>query len=322
MKVLVTGASGFVGRALCTRIVREGRTVRGTVLASEAPASLVAGVAPAVVEPLGAATPWGHALADIDTIIHLAARVHVMRESSSNPLKAFRAVNTEGTECLARHAATAGIRRFVFMSTIGVHGSNSGNLPYAESDKPCPHNTYSVSKLEAENKLREIAAETGMEVVVIRAPLVYGPENPGNFLNLLKVVQRCLPLPLASISNKRSLLYVENLVDALLTCATHPAAAGKTFLVSDGEDISTPELIRKTAAALGVPARLFPFPMPLVRVVGTLSGKSAAVNRLIGSLMVDSSKIRQELGWTPPFMMEEGLQATAEWYLKTQRNAS
>lgn len=319
--ILVTGATGFIGRLLCNRLLAEEWCVRGTLLASESSSSLVAPVEPVVIEPLGAETPWRHALAEVDTIIHLAARVHVMRERAANPLNEFRAVNTDGTERLAREAAAAGIRRFVFMSTIGVNGDNSGNIPYTENDKPCPHNAYSVSKFEAENKLRQIAAETGMEVVVVRAPLVYGPGNPGNFLSLLKAVQRRVPLPLASISNKRNLIYIGNLVDALAACVVHPAAAGQTFLVSDGQDVSTPELIRETALVLGVPTRLFPMPLSLMTLAGKLTGKSAAVNRLTGSLTVDSSKIRRELGWQPPFTMQAGLQATAEWYLKTHGGA-
>ncbi|ABB31570.1 NAD-dependent epimerase/dehydratase [Geobacter metallireducens RCH3] len=326
--ILVTGATGFVGSFLCSRLLAEGMSVRGTFLVTENPDSLVKGTEQALIEPIGPATFWGHALAGAGTVIHLAARVHVMRERAADPLKEFRFVNTEGTAHLAREAAKAGVKRFVFMGTIGVNGDNSGDAPYIESSPPYPHNPYSVSKYEAEQLLRQISSETGMEVVIIRAPLVYGPGNPGNFLSLLKAVNgdygfktlnfglKVLPLPLASINNKRSLIYVGNLVDALVTCATHPAAVGQTYLVSDGEDVSTPELIRRTAAALGVPARLFPFPVPLMKLAGKLIDKSAAVNRLTGSLTVDSSKIRRELGWQPPFTMEEGLQETAKWFEK------
>lgn len=314
--VLITGATGFVGRFLCSRMHAEGWHVRGTLLASENHSALVDDVESVVIEPFGANTPLQHALAGIDTVIHLAARVHIMRENANDPLKEFRLINTEGTECLARQAVAAGVRRFVFMSTIGVNGDNSGNQPYTEQDGSQPHNPYSVSKHEAENKLWQISSETRMEVVVIRAPLVYGPGNPGNFLSLLKIVSKSIPLPLVSINNSRSLIYVGNLVDALATCAAHPRAAGKTYLVSDGEDVSTPELIRRTALALGVPARLFPFPTSLMRFAAKLTGKSGAVNRLSGSLMVDSSKIQRELDWVPPFTMEEGLRLTAEWFKK------
>lgn len=311
---LVTGATGFVGRFLCEQLLAEGHTVRGTLLPPEKPSALVAGVEATLVQPLGPDTDWSAALEGVDTIIHLAARVHIMRETASDPLSEFRKVNLQGTEQLARQAAQANVKRFVFMSTIGVNGVNSGEKPYTEGDVPHPHNPYSASKHEAELALRQISIETGMEVVIIRAPLVYGPGSPGNFLSLLRIVSKSIPLPLASITNQRSLLYVGNLVDALAACATHPVAAGKTYLVSDGTDVSTPELIRQTAAALAVPARLLPFPVSLMRLAGKLTGKNGAVNRLTGSLTVDSSKIRRELGWVPPFTMEEGLKETAEWF--------
>lgn len=319
MIILVTGATGFVGRFLCEQLLAEGHTVRGTLLPPEKPSALTTGVKATVVQSLGPDTDWSVALEGVDTIIHLAARVHIMQETASDPLSEFRKVNLQGTEQLARQAAQANVNRFVFMSTIGVNGDNSGDKPYTEGDAPHPHNPYSASKHEAELTLQEITAETGLETVIVRAPLVYGPGNPGNFLSLLRYVSNSVPLPLSSISNKRSLLYVGNLVDALAACATHPVAAGKTYLVSDGEDVSTPDLIRRTASALGVPARLFPFPVSLIKAAGKLAGKSPAVDRLTGSLTVESLKIRQELGWTPPFTMECGLRETAKWYKMTQR---
>jgi nucleoside-diphosphate-sugar epimerase len=315
-RILVTGATGFVGSILCQRLLADSQQVRGTLLESESLLSLLEGVEPVVIDPLGPDTPWRHALSGIRTIIHLAARVHVMRETATDPLQEFRKVNLKGTERLARQAAQAGVKRFVFMSTIGVNGDNSGEKPYTENDIPHPHNPYSVSKYEAEFVLRQISIETGMEVVIIRAPLVYGPGNPGNFLSLLRIASKSMHLPLACISNKRSLIYVENLVDALATCATHPEAAGKTYLVCDGDDVSTPELVRQVAHALGVSPRLLPFPVSLMCLAGKLVGKSGAVNRLTGSLTVDSSKIRQELGWKPLFTMEEGLRETAVWFRK------
>lgn len=314
--VLITGASGFVGRLICSQMLAKGWQVRGTLLASESPSDLIAGVEAVEIEPLGANTPLKHTLIGTDTVIHLAARVHIMRENSGNPLKEFRAINTEGTDCLARQAVAAGVRRFIFMSTIGVNGDNSGDNPYTENDIPRPHNSYSVSKFEAEQLLLQISKNSGMEVVIVRAPLVYGPGNPGNFLSLLRIISKGIPLPLASITNKRSLVYVGNLVDALATCVVHPEVAGRTYLVSDGEDVSTPELTRRIAKALCVTARLFPVPVSFMKLVAKLSGKSAAVNRLTGSLTVDSSKIRRELGWAPPFTMDEGLRETAEWFKK------
>ena len=314
MRVLITGASGFVGRALSIKALADGWHVQGTLLPDEPPHALVPGVEPVVFELPGTDSSLCHAVTGVDTVIHLAARVHILKETSSDPLHEFRKSNTEGTIRLALQAAKAGVKRFVFMSTVGVNGNTSADKVFTESDEPAPHNPYSVSKLEAEIALREVGANSGMEVVIVRAPLVYGPGNPGNFLSLLRYVSKGIPLPLSSVSNKRSLLYVGNLADALAICATHPAAAGKTYLVSDGEDVSTPELIRQIAAALGVPARLLPFPVSLMRLAGKLTGKSDAVNGLTGSLTVDSSKIRRELGWKPPFTMEEGLRETAEWF--------
>jgi len=311
--VLVTGATGFVGHFLCDRLLAQGINVRGTLLKSENPSSLVGGVEPVTVEPLGAETPWCHALVGVDTIIHLAARVHIMDDPSTDPLTEFRKVNVEGTAQLAREAAIAGVRRLVFISSIKVNGEESV-IPYTPDSPPNPSDPYGISKWEAEQALRKIVAETGMEVVIIRPTLVYGPGVKANFLNMLKIISRGIPLPLASITNKRSLIYVGNLVDSLATCASHPCAAGKTYLVSDGEDVSTQELISRTAKALGVSARLFPVPLLLMRLAGKLTGRSGAVNRLTGSLTVDSSRIRNELGWQPPFTMEEGLRETTEWF--------
>jgi nucleoside-diphosphate-sugar epimerase len=313
MNLLVTGATGFVGNFLCDRLLSERFSVRGTLLESETPMSLVVGVEPVKVEPLGINTTWSHALAGVDTIIHLAARVHVMDDPSADPLTEFRKVNVEGTAQLAREAAKAGVKRLVFISSIKVNGEESGT-PYTLDSLPNPSDPYGISKWEAEQALRKIEAETGLEVVVVRPTLVYGPGVKANFLNMMKIITRNIPLPFASITNKRSLVYVGNLVDALAICATHPRAAGKTYLVSDGEDISTPELIRRTAKALGVTPRLFPLPLSLIHLAGKLTGKSGSVNRLTGSLTVDSSKIRQELGWKPPFTMEDGLLETATWF--------
>ena len=282
-------------------------------MSSESPSSLVTGVELVPIEPLGADTPWQDALAGVDIVIHLAARVHIMQDTATDPLTEFRRVNLHGTERLALQAANAGVKRFVFISTIKVHGEETP-APYTTDSPAKPSDPYGISKWEAELTLRRIEEETCLEVVVVRPTLVYGPVVKANFLNLMKVVQKGIPLPLASINNSRSLIYVGNLVDALTTSAVHPAAAGKTYLVSDGEDVSTPELIRRVAAALGVPARLFPVPVPLIHLAGAVTGKRTAVNRLLGSLTVDSSRIRNELEWKPPFTMEEGLRETAKWF--------
>lgn len=321
MKFLVTGATGFVGNVLCNRLLSDGMYVRGTLLESESPRSLVSGVEQVVTEPLSSDTPWHHALSDVDTIIHLAARVHIMDDPSADPLTEFRKVNVEGTAQLAREAVKAGVRRLVYISSIKVNGEES-TIPYTPGSPPNPSDPYGISKWEAEQALRKIEAETGLEVVVVRPTLVYGPGVKANFLNMMKIICRGIPLPLASVSNKRSLIYIGNLVDALLSCAVHPAAAGKTYLVSDGEDVSTPELLCRTANALGVPARLFPCPVTLIKLIGEFTGKKQVVNRLTGSLTVDSSKISQELGWKPPFAMEDGLRNTANWFLQKNIRAT
>lgn len=316
MNIFITGATGFVGTALIKRLLRENTQLTAAVLAGEDTGHLSAAVAPVTVEPLSDSSDYSTALQNVDTVIHLAARVHVMQEIVVDPLLEFRKINVEGTAQLAREAAKAGVKRLVFISSIKVNGEETCT-PYTQHSPPIPSDPYGVSKWEAEQALRKIEAETGLEVVIIRPTLVYGPGVKANFLNMMKIISRGLPLPLASITNKRSLIYVGNLVDALAICSTHPAAAGKTYLVSDGEDVSTPELIRRVAKALDVPPRLFPVPLSLMRLAGKLTGKSAAVNRLAGSLTVDSSKIRRELGWKPPFTMEEGLRETAKSFLAT-----
>lgn len=313
--VLVTGATGFVGRYLCRRLLEENFRVRGTLLESEYPSSLVSGVEPVTVKPLASDTAWGHALAGVDIIIHLAARVHVMDDPAAEPLAEFRKVNVEGTAHLAGAAARAKVKRFVFISSVKVNGEENIS-PYLSDSAANPSDPYGVSKWEAEQALRKIEAEAGLEVVTIRPTLVYGPGVKANFLKMMKIVSRGIPLPFASINNRRSLIYVGNLVDALVACAVHPEAAGRTYLVSDGEDLSTPELIRRTGSALGIAARLFYMPVALMKLAGALTGRSSAVNRLTGSLTVDSSKIRQELGWLPPYTMEEGLLQTVDWFKK------
>jgi UDP-N-acetyl-alpha-D-quinovosamine dehydrogenase len=348
--ILVTGSTGFVGRPLCDKLLLNGFNVRGSVWIAEAPANLPAGVQAAPIESIGPVTDWSASLTEIDTVIHLAARMHVMDEDAVDPLAEFRRVNVAGTERLARQATAAGVRRLVFLSSVKVNGD--GRLvTYTEDDPPAPEDPYGVSKREAEDVLRRIAVDTGLEVVIIRPPLVYGPGVKANFLRLLRMVERGEPLPLASINNARSLVYLGNLIDAIITCATHPRAAGQTFLVSDGEDVSTPKLIRQMANALDRTARLIPFPPSLIRLAGkimdgmegnfgfwTLNFKlfksiktihhpeskiqnrvprfSSAVDWLLGSLVVDSSKIRRELGWRPPFTMDEGLAETAKWFRK------
>lgn len=312
MRYLITGSSGFVGRQLCRRLLAEGAQV---TVATRTQSALEQGVGSVCVGEIDEGTEWSTALQGVDVVIHLAARVHVMNESASDPLAEFRRVNVAGTERLAKQAAQAGVTRLVYVSSIKVNGEETqGGSVYTEGDIPAPQDPYGISKLEAERSLRQIAQETGVDVVVLRPPLVYGPGVGGNFIQMMHVLARGIPLPLASVRNKRSLIYVGNLADALVRCAAHPAAAGKTYLVSDGEDISTPELLRSLAEAMGCKARLLPFPPGLLRVLARLAGRGAQADRLLGSLRVESGKIRQELDWNPPVTLQQGLQATAEWY--------
>lgn len=313
--ILVTGATGFIGRPLCARLLAEGARVRAAVWKGDPAGGLQPGIDAVPIDSIGPDTDWTAALAGIDTVIHLAARVHVMDEKAEEPLEAYRRVNVAGTERLCRAAAANGVKRLVFMSSVKVHGEETA-APYTEQDRPAPLDPYGVSKLEAEEILKRVAVETGLEVVVLRPPLVYGPGVKANFFRLMGFAGRGFPLPFGSVVNARSLVYLGNLIDAVILCSKHPQAAGRTFLVRDGEDVSTPELIQRVAAALGRPAFLFRFPPGLMRLAGDLFGKTAAVDRLLGSLAVDDSKIRKELGWTPPFTMNEGLKETAEWYLK------
>jgi len=261
-----------------------------------------------VVGKIDCTTGWFKALQSTEAVIHLAARVHVMRESAREPLAEFRRVNTEGTLHLARQAAEVGVRRFIFLSTIGVNGNSTlrGKV-FAPTDTPSPHDPYSLSKYEAEIGLRSIAQSTGMEVVIIRPTLVYGANAPGNFGKLTRLVAKSFPLPLGSINNLRSFVGIDNLVDFIVTCLEHPAAANETFMVSDGEDLSTPDLIRRMARAMNRPARLLPVPVWALKAGALLLGKGDAVQRLCGNLQVDISKSRTLLGWNPPISVDEGL---------------
>lgn len=308
---LVTGASGFVGRAVCTLLAARKCAVRGVVRKlSSSNIEYPVYIQPGGISP---STDWSEPLADVNQVIHLAARVHIMHDTAADPLAEFRAINVDGTLNLARQAAAAGVKRFIFLSTIKVNGEISDS-PYTESDSPMPQNAYATSKMEAELGLRDIASNLGMEVVILRSPLVYGPSVGANFLSLLRAVDLGLPMPFGLIDNRRSLIYLGNLVDAVTACMTHPDAAGKTYLVSDGEDISTPELIRQLARALDCSPRLLPIPSGLMKLAGRLLSKKQEVDRLLGSLTIDSSAIRHDLDWIPPFSMQEGLLTTANWY--------
>ena len=286
MSLLITGGTGFIGQALVKRL--DKLPVRLATRANS--------------------VNWNAMFDGITTVVHLAARVHVMQDTEVDPLTAFRFVNVEGTLNLARQAAAAGVRRFVFISSVKVNGeSTQPGRAFTEVDAAAPQDAYGQSKHEAEQGLRQLSADTGMEVVIIRPPLVYGPGVKANFAALMSAVQRGWPLPLGAVRNQRSLMALDNLVDFIVTCITHPQAANQTFLVSDGQDMSTTELVRGMAHAAGVPARLLPVPVWALQAGAALLGKGNAVQRLCGNLQVDMSKARSLLGWVPPVAVQEGL---------------
>ena len=309
MTVLVTGATGFVGQRLRHLLDERQITVRITTR------STAKGRDNAVVVPdIGAQTDWSQALTGVHSIVHLAARVHVMRDQSDDPLRDFRAVNTAGTVALAEQAANAGVRRFVYLSTVKVNGAYTTGVPFRESDIAAPSDSYAVSKWEAERRLHEIAQRTGLEVVIIRPPLVYGPGVKGNVLRLLRWIELGIPLPFANVENHRSLISLDNLADFILHCLEHTKAAGETFLISDGQDISTAALVRALAAGMGKRCRMFPFPTSGAQIILKAGGKEALFRRLWGDLQVDVSKARNLLDWGPHHSPKAGLEQVGRWY--------
>ncbi|KQP03049.1 SDR family oxidoreductase [Pseudorhodoferax sp. Leaf265] len=312
MSTLLTGASGFVGSALLARLAT--RAQEQTVVASRGPLQQTL---PLVrVHDVGDATgspDWSAALEGVAVVAHLAARAHVLNDQAGDPLAAYRAVNTLATLRLAQQAASAGVRRFVFVSTAKVHGELSpSGRPFTEAMPPMPGDPYALSKWEAEQGLAAIAARTGMEVVIVRPPLVYGPGVKANFATLLHAVARGSPLPLATIDNQRSLVGLDNLVDFLLLCLEHPAAANQTFLVSDGKDLSTPQLLQRLGQAMGRSARLWPMPAALLMAGATLLGRGAVAQRLCCNLQIDITKARTMLNWSPPVSVDEGLRRAVQ----------
>lgn len=313
--VLVTGASGFVGNRLVNQLQKSGRPVRAASRRLR-PATESVGVDSILTGNLGPETCWRSALQGVQTVVHLAARVHVMDETASDSLAEFRRVNVSGTLQLARQAADAGVRRFVFVSSVKVNGEQTQpGRPFSADDMPAPMDAYAMSKLEAEQALLDLAKTTGLEVVIIRPVLIYGPGVRANFLKMMQWLYRGLPLPLGAIDNQRSLLAVDNLVSLISVSLEHRDAANQVFLASDGEDISTPALLRRLARALGKPARLMPIPGVVLTTVAGLLGQRDAANRLCGSLQVNIAKTRRVLGWTPPLTLDAGLDLTAQDFL-------
>lgn len=315
--IVVTGASGFVGRETLAAAVRGGLDVRG--IARRTPDAPIAGVDYRIGPELSASGDWTAALAGTDVVVHAAARVHVMRDAAGDPLLEYRRVNVEGTMALARQAVAAGARRFVFLSSIKVNGERTMNgRPFRATDAPAPIDAYGVSKHEAEEALRQLERKTGLEVVVIRPVLVYGPGVKANFAAMMRWLRRRVPLPLGAIRNRRSFVALPNLVDLLLVCASDPAAAGQTFLVSDGEDLSTTELLRRLSAALGVDARLIAVPQGVLRLAARLAGREDLGRRLFESLQVDIEPTKSILGWAPPVSVDEALRDTARDLLRRE----
>lgn len=307
--VLVTGASGFVGTALCGELIKRGYAVRAII--RESSGFDITGCEVIKIRGIEADFDWSGALKDVQTVIHLAARVHVMRDNALDPQEEFRKINVYATERLAKYSSANGIKRLIYLSSIKVNGDETATgQPFTEQSIPSPQDYYGISKNEAELSLLRVSKETGLESVILRPPLIYGVGVKGNFAQMIKVLKKGIPLPLSKTNNLRSLIYVENLVDALIICVDHPVAAGKTYLLSDGQDISTGDLLKSLNYALGRKSYLFPFPLTLLKLVGALCGKSDQIQRLLGSLQVDSSLIRRELGWKAPYKFEDGLKLT------------
>jgi nucleoside-diphosphate-sugar epimerase len=306
--LLVTGATGFVGRAVVARALAKGLRVR---VAGRRPDSWPAGVEERLVGDFAGPVDWPPALAGVDLVAHCAARVHVMHETSADPLAEFRRLNVAATLALATAAGAAGVRRRGALCSIKVNGeATAPGRPFTAADEPAPDDAYGLSKLEMERALLALAAQGGPEVAIIRSPLVYGPGVKANFLALLRWIQRGRPLPLGALRNRRSLVAVDNLADLVVTCATHPAAANRVFLASDGEDLSTTALCRRLGTAMNRPARLWPVPAAWLRLAGKMTGRQDQVDRLCGSLEVDLSETRRILGWTPPVTVDEALRKT------------
>lgn len=312
--ILITGGDGFLGKALALSAIAAGLKVRVSVrkkskeLDSCPPLFLISN--------LDSSTEWGAALAGVKTIVHCAARVHVINERSHDPLMLYRKVNVDGTLNLAHQAVLAGVKRFIFISSIKVNGEGTDpGKAFTEGDIPNPADYYAQSKYEAELGLRKISLETGMEIVIIRPPLIYGPGVKANFLSMIKMLQKSIPLPFGGITNnRRSFVFIGNLVDMILTCINHPAAASQVFLVSDGEDLSTARLLEKMSLALDRPPKLIAVPVFLIKLMTWLVGRSDIFKRLCGSLQVDIRKSRCKLGWSPPIGVDEGLRQTAAYF--------
>jgi nucleoside-diphosphate-sugar epimerase len=311
-RVLVTGANGFIGQALCRELKSAGFEVTGAVRdkagCNDASFDAVA------IGALGPDTDWHEALDGAEVVVHLAGRAHATDGRNQAALALYRRINVEGTRRLAEAARESGVDRFIFLSSVKVHGEASGARAFTERDLPAPRDPYGISKWQAEQALLRASEGTNLAPVILRAPLVYGAGVKGNFHSLLRICASPLPLPFGAVGNRRSLIYLANLTAAIRECVTNAGARGKTFLLRDGEDISTPELIRRLRAALGRPARLVALPPSTLRLLAGIIGRKAAAARLLETLTVDDGLIRSSLGWTPPHGLDQGLRETAQWY--------
>jgi len=320
MKICVTGSSGFIGKALCKQLLKYKHDILATSRYSNLP-----DIKPEKnlkfiqIEDINIEKKWPEILSGVECIIHCAARAHIMNDNKVDSLSLYQKVNVEGTRKLAEQASIAGVKRLIFLSSIKVNGElTKKSFCFRHADIPFPEDAYGISKWEAEQVLWEISRKSGLEIVIIRPPLVYGPGVKGNFLRLLNLVKRNVPIPLATVDNYRSFIGIDNLVDLLIRCTDHPGASGQTFLVSDGEDLSTPTLIKKISSAMGKKNFLFPVPISLIKFIGRMVGKSSEVDRLLSSLQIDSSLVYDKLGWKPPLNSDEGLLKMIKWYLNNK----
>lgn len=310
---LITGANGFIGSAVCRKMLSGGLLVKGTVRSQKGLLGLPHGVISVLTGSLGSDTQWDAVLQDVDTVIHAAGPAHRTGKTAKKNPADFHSVNVLGTECLARASVRAGVRRFIYLSSIGVNGEFTKGSPFTENDAPYPAGAYAVSKWEAEQALRKIAEDAGMDVVILRSPLVYGANAPGNFGRLMRLIKIGLPLPLGNIKNLRSFIYIGNLVDVISRCIEHPSAVGQVFLVSDGEDLSITDLIRLISREMGKSALLFSLPYAFLDITAKTFGRDEELKKLIGPMRIDISKLRNLLKWKPPWTMEEGIMETVKW---------
>lgn len=311
--ILVTGANGFVGKALCDYLARHDFQVKAL---TRTPNDFGSNIQNIVCDDLDAESSLLEAIKGFDVVVHLAARVHVMQESSDDALAAYRAVNVDLTLNLAKQAASVGIKRFIYLSSIKVNGEKTAvGACFSADDTPAPEDPYGVSKMEAEQALFELSRLTGMEIVVIRPPLIYGPGVGANFMAMMRWLARKIPLPLGAIDNRRSMVALDNLLNLILACTSHPKAAGQVFLVSDGQDISVSQLLKKLAHAMKVPAILLPVPTTMIKFAAAIIGRTSVAQRLCDNLQVDITKTKELLSWSPPLSLDDGLKVTAEWYL-------